>query len=85
MGGRTQGRRYNNTLRIRDTIEIINLRTKDKFQCTKNGDFPYTLLTSDKGQPLNKGQNSHKKKNPNVAVIRTLIILLSKLIEVGPC
>ncbi len=45
-----------------------NLRTEDKFQCTKWG-LSYTcssntLLTSDKGQPLNERQNSQKTMGP---------------------
>ncbi len=43
-----------------------NLPTKDKFQCTK-WRLSYssnTLLTSDKGQPLNKGQNGQKTMGP---------------------
>ncbi len=36
-----------------------NLRTKDKFQCTK-----WIIITSDKGQPLDKGQNGQKTMGP---------------------
>ncbi len=48
---------------------INNLRAKEKFQCTKiNRDFPIvlanTLLNSNKGQPLNEGQNGQKKMGP---------------------
>ncbi len=38
-----------------------NLRTKDKLQCTKwrlSYSSNILFLTSDKGQPLNKGQNN---------------------------
>ncbi len=43
-----------------------NLRTKDKVQCTK-WRLSYssnTLLISDNGQPLNKGQNGQKTMGP---------------------
>ncbi len=44
-------------------IEIT--RTKDKFQCTKWIFYSSnTLLTSDNGQPLNKGQNGQKTMGP---------------------
>ncbi len=43
-----------------------NLQTKDKVQCTK-WKLSYSsniFLTSDKGQPLNKGQNGQKTMGP---------------------
>ena len=43
-----------------------NLRIKDKLQCTK-WRLSYssnTFLTSDKGQPLNNGQNGQKTMGP---------------------
>ncbi len=43
-----------------------NLRMKDKFKCTKwRLSYSFnTLLTSDEGQPLNKGQNGQKTMGP---------------------
>ncbi len=43
---------------IKDTIEITS-EQRTRFN-VPNGDFPI-VLTSDKGQPLNKGQNDQKK------------------------
>ncbi len=55
---------------IKDTLNkghnTNNLRTKDKFQCTK-WRLSYILLTSNKGQPLSKRKNGQKT---NVSVIQ---------------
>ncbi len=40
-----------------------NLRIKDKVQCTK-WRLSYSSLNSNKGQPLNKGQNGQKTMGP---------------------
>ncbi len=50
---------------IKDTIEITS-EQRTRFN-VPNGDFPIVLiifLTSDKGQPLNKGQNGQKTMGP---------------------
>ncbi len=47
---------------IKDTIEITS-EQRTRFN-VPNGEFPNTLLTSDKGQPLNKGQNGQKTMGP---------------------
>ncbi len=47
---------------IKDTIEITS-EQRTRFN-VPNGDFPNIFLTSDKGQPLNKGQNGQKTMGP---------------------
>ncbi len=50
---------------VKDTIEIL-LRTEDKVQCTK-WRLSYSsniFLTSDKGQPLKRGQSGQKTMGP---------------------
>ncbi len=51
---------------IKDTLNKGHDGNNIKFQCTKwrLSCSSYTLLTSDKGQPLNKGQNGQKTMGP---------------------
>ncbi len=72
---------------IKDTLNkghnINNLRTKDKFQCTKwrLSFSSNTLLTSDKGQPLNKRDKMARKQwVPNVSV--DLVIIYNTRVRV---
>ncbi len=50
---------------IKDTIEITS-KQRTRFNVL-NGDFPNNIfLTSDKGQPLNEGQNGQKTMGPKL-------------------